>query len=703
MIRYEYDLDVTPGGVPVCVNLSQYDQDFELRFRLYSREGYLDIKSGTTVSIRGTKKDNRGYSAVAVIDGTLVTVAGNVQMTAVAGRQDFELTLLSSEGKELNTANFFLCVERAAMDKDTVKSESVIKEFEGVSEMAERIMDDVKNARESLERVEKNVSTSVSTAESKADAAARSAATAGTKAAEASSSADTALAKAEAASESAAEADGYATEAESYAHGGTGTRTNEDVDNAKYYYEQAKRISQGLDGTLLPMGTVTFSQLESQTKVPGYMYNISDAFTTDSSFKEGAGFRYPSGTNVYRTADDFWDCLAGTSVVLVNGQTGAVTITPESIGAIDDETQIQFQESNTPVNIESGENIPAIFGKIKKMIGSLLIGAGSTLLGQNLTAARALVSDVNGKVGTSTITAAELGYLAGLTKNAQSQFNELNENIADTNDNITQNDIMMYRLPTGLSRDNNADNFKKTGYYYTSNETINASEYGIITVVSVPAPWITQTWHRLDGKIYTREYSNISKKWSEWRELLSADQINYPSFRWGFIDDLNNFKQFSDSPKMMFGYGTGYNGSTKNAPINCAFCVLYIPYGSTNYGEQLLFSVQQVHGSYPIYKRTLENGSWSYWENISCPCNNYIYNGQQDWDGYLAVGLYSISFLTGHNSPSGPGVGQWGYLDVKPWGDYGANGCLQRYYSTAGKAVYRIKFDGNWSNWFALN
>lgn len=429
MIRYEYDLDVTPGGVPVCVNLSQYDQDFELRFRLYSREGYLDIKSGTTVSIRGTKKDNRGYSAVAVIDGTVVTVAGNVQMTAVAGRQDFELTLLSSEGKELNTANFFLCVERAAMDKDTVKSESVIKEFEGVSEMAERIMDDVKNARESLERVEKNVSTSVSTAESKADAAARSAATAGTKAAEASSSADTALAKAEAASESAAEADGYATEAESYAHGGTGTRTNEDVDNAKYYYEQAKRISQGLDGTLLPMGTVTFSQLESQTKVPGYMYNISDAFTTDSSFKEGAGFRYPSGTNVYRTADDFWDCLAGTSVVSVNGQTGAVTITPESIGAIDDETQIQFQESNTPVNIESGENIPAIFGKIKKMIGSLLIGAGSTLLGQNLTAARALVSDVNGKVGTSTITAAELGYLAGLTKNAQSQFNELNENI----------------------------------------------------------------------------------------------------------------------------------------------------------------------------------------------------------------------------------------------------------------------------------
>lgn len=687
MIRYEYDLDVTPGGVPVCVNLSQYDQDFELRFRLYSREGYLDIKSGTTVSIRGTKKDNRGYSAVAVIDGTVVTVAGNVQMTAVAGRQDFELTLLSSEGKELNTANFFLCVERAAMDKDTVKSESVIKEFEGVSEMAERIMDDVKNARESLERVEKNVSTSVSTAESKADAAARSAATAGTKAAEASSSADTALAKAEAASESAAEADGYATEAESYAHGGTGTRTNEDVDNAKYYYEQAKRISQGLDGTLLPMGTVTFSQLESQTKVPGYMYNISDAFTTDSSFKEGAGFRYPSGTNVYRTADDFWDCLAGTSVVSVNGQTGAVTITPESIGAIDDETQIQFQESNTPVNIESGENIPAIFGKIKKMIGSLLIGAGSTLLGQNLTAARALVSDVNGKVGTSTITAAELGYLAGLTKNAQSQFNELNENIPDFTSPM-KNAVNIDTLPPGFYWINGF-NTEHTGTVPFTNV-----HYVIIGRGTTGQCDMQIAFPNESNNIKVRHRDSILSSWGSW-----IDQVKHSSFRWGHIADLNDFKQFGID-YIMFGNGTGYNNNTKNSPVSSAFTAMYIPY-NLNYGVQLVFSVQKVHGAYPIYKRMFENNTWDYWTNISCPCNRWEHNGTQDWDGYLASGLYSITQLTGNNAPSG--VGQWGYLEVSPWGDHGANGCLQRYYSTAGKAVYRIKFDGNWSNWFALN
>ena len=98
-------------------------------------------------------------------------------------------------------------------------------------------------------------------------------------------------------------------------------------------------------------------------------------------------------------------------------------------GTVDANTPVDFAEASVLENIESGESLSTIFGKIKKIAGSLLIGAGSTLLGQNLTAARALVSDVNGKVGVSTITAAELGYLVGLTKNAQTQFNELNAKI----------------------------------------------------------------------------------------------------------------------------------------------------------------------------------------------------------------------------------------------------------------------------------
>lgn len=57
----------------------------------------------------------------------------------------------------------------------------------------------------------------------------------------------TEVAKAQASQESAADsasaASGSATLAESYAHGGTGTREGEDTDNARYYMEQAKAVS----------------------------------------------------------------------------------------------------------------------------------------------------------------------------------------------------------------------------------------------------------------------------------------------------------------------------------------------------------------------------------------------------------------------------------------------------------------------------
>lgn len=155
--------------------------------------------------------------------------------------------------------------------------------------------------------------------------------TASTKASEASTSANTASVKANDASDS-------ALLAESYTHGGTGVRDNEDVDNAQYYKNQAERISQGLSGALLPMGTITFSQLANQTKQAGYMYNISNSFTTNNTFKEGAGYSYPEGTNVYYTADGYWDCLAGTSVVGVKGSAessyrkGNVNITKSNIG-----------------------------------------------------------------------------------------------------------------------------------------------------------------------------------------------------------------------------------------------------------------------------------------------------------------------------------------------------------------------------------
>lgn len=178
--------------------------------------------------------------------------------------------------------------------------------------------------------------------------ASESSATATEKASSASQSADTAAEKADIATQKAAEIIGKAesaaesaTKAQSYAVGGTGSREGEDSDNAKYYYQQAKDVSEGLKGGLQPHGTVAFADLPALADVStGWMFNISDEFTTTDDFKEGAGNVIPAGANIYKTSDEKWDVLAGTPVTGIKGanedtfRRGNVELTAENVGAV---------------------------------------------------------------------------------------------------------------------------------------------------------------------------------------------------------------------------------------------------------------------------------------------------------------------------------------------------------------------------------
>lgn len=139
MITHTFDLDVVPGSVPVVVHVSQYDDDVRIIFNLYASTGVLNIEQNSTVAIRGTKPDGNGISVECVLDGAAVTVDLTQQMTAVAGYAIFELTLYQND-HEMNTANFILDVERAAFDKDTLGSDSVIRELVNVIDRTDEII-----------------------------------------------------------------------------------------------------------------------------------------------------------------------------------------------------------------------------------------------------------------------------------------------------------------------------------------------------------------------------------------------------------------------------------------------------------------------------------------------------------------------------------------------------------------------------------
>lgn len=140
MITYTKDLTITANGIPPVVRISQYSDDFSIVFYLKDTDGLLTLQSGTTATVRGTKTDGNGYSADATIDiaNKTVTVSGHKQMTAVAGENVFEIVLWKGE-KELASTNFVLLVEPAAMDANTVPSETIIKE---IGEEVDRYLDE---------------------------------------------------------------------------------------------------------------------------------------------------------------------------------------------------------------------------------------------------------------------------------------------------------------------------------------------------------------------------------------------------------------------------------------------------------------------------------------------------------------------------------------------------------------------------------
>lgn len=74
----------------------------------------------------------------------------------------------------------------------------------------------------------------------------------------------------------------------------TETYSKTEVDN---------KVSAALTSAIVPKGTVAYASLPTPAKANlGYMYNISDAFTTDARFVEGAGKIYAAGANVYVVA-----------------------------------------------------------------------------------------------------------------------------------------------------------------------------------------------------------------------------------------------------------------------------------------------------------------------------------------------------------------------------------------------------------------
>lgn len=164
MLVRPFSLDMVPGGVPLLIHVSQYDSDQQLALSLFSSQGTLVVPpTGVRAAIRGTKLDGNGISNACVLtfegDVPVVTVQLTKQMTAIAGKNPFEIVLtatdLLGDSFELPSATFYLVVKRVAMDYDTVDSDSDIMEIIDVMSKADQLIEAAETIEEAAEEIKK--------------------------------------------------------------------------------------------------------------------------------------------------------------------------------------------------------------------------------------------------------------------------------------------------------------------------------------------------------------------------------------------------------------------------------------------------------------------------------------------------------------------------------------------------------------------
>ena len=282
MIIQRFNLNLIPNQSPVIVHVNQYDTGTgRLIATLY--EGNEPYSPNGTAVIQGTKPDGHGFQYTATLDGNVVTADLTEQMSPVAGDVRAQIVVTESSGVT-GTFVFIMRVQPSALPSDTDMSES---DYQYIEEAIREAQEAVQTAQEATETAQEAV---------------------------------------ERAQEAIAETQENAEDSEAWAQGTRGGIPVDPTDptyehNAGYWAQYAERYAQG---GLHYKGSIPFADIPTTGMREGDMYNITDDFTTDSRFEEGAGIEVKGGTNIAWNSDYKWDVLALPPKTTFNGRSGSV-------------------------------------------------------------------------------------------------------------------------------------------------------------------------------------------------------------------------------------------------------------------------------------------------------------------------------------------------------------------------------------------
>ncbi len=196
------------------------------------------------------------------------------------------------------------------------------------------------------------------------------------------------------------------------------------------------------------------------------------------------------------------------------------------------DTTVVFEEAENRANVNSGDKLSVIAGKIRKWFSDLSAGAASTLLGDNLPGEKVLVSDAAGKVAASDLASDTLGYLSGLTGDVQEQFDSRpNAFKSSLTIPVTSGWLKIAKLPGEAMTRTDVPDSETLTVSFSCTPTTDAGDYEQACTFTITETWAASKVRVLNAShVSEAVVTQVRKVYDETEETYYLElEVNVPS------------------------------------------------------------------------------------------------------------------------------------------------------------------------------
>lgn len=303
----------------------------------------------------------------------------------------------------------------------------------------------------------------------------------------------------------------------------------------------------GLADVYKPQGSVTFANLPATPNESnyGYVWNITNDFTTDSRFIEGAGKSYSAGTNVGVIEQDgaYYYDIFGAFVDLSNYATVA-SLNAEITRAKAAEQANATAAANAQTTANAKYTKPS--GGIPK--SDLAQSVQDSLDKANSALQSAPVTSVNGKTGAVSLSASDVGAATSAQGTKADQAATDIANIKNGTTVVGAAEVANSVHSAGIGSNTNINNYYGADYwgkeYYFSGgnnpqgspEGISGGHLSVIRAGSSTTIQVIRTGVGSDFSglptTYQRDWNG--SVWTDWEEIVTSNG-NFPTLGAGYL------------------------------------------------------------------------------------------------------------------------------------------------------------------------